>query len=113
MEFGGSQPSRAFLSQNVPLKYSHFVSLDSSEILEAATKDLIRIFQLKVGMVSSSRDFCVLLMGGALMQDDTLLKGRIQLIEVAANTVLGHEGDLVSVLIARSDCVWEEGRVDC
>ena len=66
MEFGGSQPSRAFLTQNVPLKYSHFVSLDSSEILEAATKDLIKIFQLKVGghrqfkpnLVSHGDQFC-------------------------------------------------------
>ena len=39
---------KANLKQNVPLKYSHFVSLDSSELLEAATKDLISIFQLKV-----------------------------------------------------------------
>ena len=29
-------------------------------------------------------------------QDDTLLKGRIQLIEVPADSVLGLEGDMVS-----------------
>ena len=39
---------KANLKQNVPLKYSHFVSLDSSEILTAATADLIKIFQMKV-----------------------------------------------------------------
>ncbi len=49
MEFGGSLPVKANLKQNVPLKYSHFVSLDGSELLEAATKDLVSIFQLKVG----------------------------------------------------------------
>ena len=48
MEFGGSLPSRANLKQNVPLRYSHFVSLESSEVLDAATKDLVRLFQLKV-----------------------------------------------------------------
>ena len=48
MEFGGSLPSRANLRQNVPLRYSHFVSLESSEVLDAATKDLVRLFQLKV-----------------------------------------------------------------
>lgn len=56
MEFGGSQPSRAFLTQNVPLRYSHFVSLESSEVLEAATKDLIRLFQLKVRVVGVQRE---------------------------------------------------------
>lgn len=75
MEFGGSLPVKANLTQNVPLTYSHFVSLEGSEILEAATQDLVKIFQLK---------------------DDSLLKGRIQLIEVNANSVLGHEGDLDS-----------------
>ena len=48
MEFGGSLPSRANLRQNVPLRYSHFVSLESSEVLDAATEDLVRLFQLKV-----------------------------------------------------------------
>jgi hypothetical protein len=75
MEFGGSQPVKANLIQNVPLRYSHFVSLEGSQILQAATNDLIKILQLK---------------------DDSLLKGRIQLIEVATNSILGCEGDLVS-----------------
>ena len=42
---------KANLKQNVPLKYSHFVSLDSSEILTAATADLIKIFQMKVLLI--------------------------------------------------------------
>ncbi|XP_019852919.1 PREDICTED: patatin-like phospholipase domain-containing protein 7 isoform X2 [Amphimedon queenslandica] len=75
MEFGGSQPVKANLIQNVPLRYSHFVSLESNDILQAATADLIKIFQLK---------------------DNSLLNGRIQLIEVACNSVLGYEGDLDS-----------------
>ena len=48
MEFSGSLPVKANLKQKVPLTYSHFVSLDSSELLEAATKDLVTLFQLKV-----------------------------------------------------------------
>lgn len=48
MEFGGSQPVKAKMSQNVPLRFSHFVSLESSDILQAATADLVKIFQLKV-----------------------------------------------------------------
>lgn len=44
-------------------------------MLQAATEVLVRIFQL---------------------EDETLLKGRIQLIEVPANSVLGLEGDLES-----------------
>ena len=48
MEFGGSQPVKAKMKQNVPLRYSHFVSLESNDILQAATADLVKIFQLKV-----------------------------------------------------------------
>ena len=48
MEFGGSLPSKAKLSNNVPLTYAHFASLESGEVLEAATKDLVKIFDLKV-----------------------------------------------------------------
>ena len=51
MEFGGSQPVKANLIQNVPLRYSHFVSLESSDVLQAATADLIKIFQLKVLLI--------------------------------------------------------------
>ena len=35
-------------------------------------------------------------------KDDSLLKGRIQLIEVNNNSVLGHEGDLVGVALFSS-----------
>lgn len=35
--------------RNVPLKFSHFASLESSEVLQAATKDIVGILQLKVG----------------------------------------------------------------
>lgn len=52
MEFGGSQPVKANLIQNVPLRYSHFVSLESNDILQAATADLIKIFQLKVELLT-------------------------------------------------------------
>ena len=92
MEFGGSLPSRANLKQNVPLRYSHFVSLESSEVLDAATKDLVRLFQLKVYTTTLIPDYTF----DYFTQNDALLEGRIQLIEVAANSVLGHEGDLVS-----------------
>ncbi len=30
------------------LKFSHFASVESAEVLKAATEDLVRIFQLKV-----------------------------------------------------------------
>ncbi|CAI8055933.1 Patatin-like phospholipase domain-containing protein 7 [Geodia barretti] len=64
---------RHFSTQtSIPLRYSHFASLDNSDVLQAATDDLVRIFQLK---------------------DESLLKGRIQLIEVGVNSVLGLEGD--------------------
>lgn len=62
MEFSGSLPSKANLKLKVPLKYSHFVSLDSSELLEAATKDLVSIFKLKVSQFHYDHDQLVLLM---------------------------------------------------
>lgn len=33
---------------SIPLRYSHFTSLNNSDVLQAATDDLVRIFQLKV-----------------------------------------------------------------
>ena len=106
MEFGGSLPSRANLRQNVPLRYSHFVSLESSEVLDAATEDPVRLFQLKVDPLPLSFFTSTIISFSShthlhtctcTPQNDTLLQGRIQLIEVAANSVLAHEGDLVSV----------------
>ena len=35
-------------SSSIPLRFSHFASLNSSDVLQAATEDLVRIFQLKV-----------------------------------------------------------------
>ena len=40
-----------------------------------------------------------------LLQDDSLLKGKIQLIEVGANSMLGYEGDLVRLCACVCVCV--------
>ncbi len=40
--------SSAFVP-SVPLKFSHFASLESSEVLQAAVDDLVTILQIEVG----------------------------------------------------------------
>lgn len=52
-----------------------FGRLDGSEVLKASTEDLVKIFQL---------------------ENESLLIGRIQLIEVPMDSLLGLEGDLES-----------------
>ena len=42
-----------FTSPAIPLRYSHFTSLNSDDVLQAATEDLVRIFQLKVSACST------------------------------------------------------------
>lgn len=44
--FSNEPPTSSISS--IPLRFSHFVSLKSSDVLQAATEDLVRIFQLKV-----------------------------------------------------------------
>lgn len=43
-----SSHSSSSFTSNIPLRFSHFASLNSAEVLQAATEDLVRIFQLKV-----------------------------------------------------------------
>lgn len=39
---------RSSLKRNIPVQFSHFATLESGEVLKAATEDLLRIFQLEV-----------------------------------------------------------------
>ena len=99
---GGSGKSNS-LKRNI--QFSHFATMESEEVLKAATEDLVRIFQLKVSRkkvyMCTCKCCCVgvclyALHPSLIIQDASLLKGRIQLIEVPANSVLGLEGDLES-----------------
>ena len=73
--------------------FSHFASIESSEVLRAATEDLLKIFQLEVNFKIF---FHLVLILYIIIQNESLLKGRVQLIEVPAESLLGLEGDLES-----------------
>ena len=48
-EGSGADEKTSSLKTNIPLRFSHFVSMESSEVLRASTEDLVRILKLKVG----------------------------------------------------------------
>ena len=35
--------------KTIPLRFSHFATMESEEVLKAATEDLVKILQLEVG----------------------------------------------------------------
>ena len=45
---GGGGGRTATGRRSIPLSFSHFASLESEEVLKAATEDLVKILQLKV-----------------------------------------------------------------
>ena len=45
---GGSGGRNLTGRKSIPLRFSHFASLESEEVLKAATEDLVKILQLKV-----------------------------------------------------------------
>lgn len=85
------------------IRFSHFARMESSQVLEAAMLDLINIFQIKVScqpadVTCTVKRVCDLKKKSILVwfQEASLLKGRVQLIEVPSESVLGLEGDLES-----------------